>query len=160
MIVSLIAAVDDERGIGKAGDLPWRLREELRRFRRLTLGKTVLMGRLTWESLPKRPLSGRRNFVLSGGPPLIDAHGTFGSLDAALAAAAAQQAPEVVVIGGAGVYAAALERADRLWLTRVPGAFGCDVFFPAGIEAGFVCADEETFDDGGLSLRLQAWRRR
>lgn len=129
MHITLIAAVGEDGCIGRDGGLPWRLPEDLRRFRQLTMGKPVLMGRRTWESLPRRPLPGRRNLVLTSrasGYPGAECHA---SLEAALGALAGE--PEVMVIGGAAVYAAALPLATRMELTmvaeRTPAG---DAFFP------------------------------
>ena len=106
MLISIVAALDEKGLIGSGGRLPWRLRGDLRRFRRLTMGKPVLMGRRTFESIG-RPLDGRTNIVLSRQPG-YEAPGcrTAASFDAALAAV--RGAEEVMVIGGAGVYAQAL----------------------------------------------------
>jgi len=125
--ISIVVAMDEGGIIGRAGGLPWRLPEDLRHFRRLTLGKTVLMGRKTWESLGK-PLEGRRNWVLSRDrafrPPGAE---VFASLDQALAA---HPGGELVVIGGAELYRQALPLADTLHLTRVHARVEGDTRFP------------------------------
>src|SRR5690349_17131358 len=108
--------MDEDRVIGRDGTLPWRLPEDLKHFRRLTLGKTVLMGRKTWQSLGK-PLEGRRNWVLSRDPAFRPAGcEVFATLEQALAA---HGAGELVVIGGAELYRQALPIADTLHVTRV-----------------------------------------
>ncbi len=118
MIVSLIVAVADNGVIGRDGGLPWRLSSDLRRFKSLTMGHHLVMGRRTWESIG-RPLPGRTSIVLSSRADLVLPDGVLlaGSLRAALALAAADD--EVFVIGGAAVYRTALARARRLYLTRV-----------------------------------------
>ena len=127
--LSIIVAADDHGGIGRAGKLPWRLPEDLRRFKALTMGKPVIMGRKTWESIG-RPLPGRHNIVVSGQAGLsIPGCTVAGSLDAALAAAG--PAPEVYVIGGAEIYRKALPLADTIHLTRVHASVESDTFFPA-----------------------------
>ena len=128
MRISLIAALDEHGLIGAGDRLPWRLPEDLRRFRRLTMGKPVLMGRRTFESIG-RPLDGRTNLVLTRNAG-YRAPGcqVVTSLDAGVAAC--QEAEELMVIGGGEVYALALPRADRLYLTRVRGAFEGNVYFP------------------------------
>ena len=126
----LVAALGRKREIGAGNALLWHLPEDLAHFKALTLGKPVLMGRKTWESLPPRfrPLPGRRNLVLTRGAP-IDGAETVRSLDEALALCA--DAPELCVIGGAEVYAQALARAQRLELTEVDGMWPeADAFFP------------------------------
>jgi len=127
--LSLIAALDRRRAIGLGNALPWHLPDDLRRFKALTLGKPVLMGSKTARSLG-RALPGRRNLVLtrSGQVPFADMQ-AVSSLDAALAAAG--DAPEVCVIGGAQVYALSLPLAQRLYLTLVETEVElADTWFP------------------------------
>jgi dihydrofolate reductase len=128
-VIALIWAQSRDGVIGADGALPWHLPEDMQRFRALTTDATVVMGRLTWESLPPRfrPLPNRRNVVLSRDPS-YDAPGAHvvTSLDAVLSVA-----DEVWVIGGAAVYAATLPRADRLLVTDVDGEFDGDVMAPA-----------------------------
>jgi dihydrofolate reductase len=128
MQIAIIAAMAENRVIGKENSLPWRLPEDLRHFRHLTLGKPVIMGRRTYESLGK-PLPGRRNIVVTsnrhyvaGGCAIVH------SLEQALEEVA--EAPEVMIIGGATLYAEALPRAYRLYLTLVHQVFSGDVSFP------------------------------
>lgn len=134
MIVSLVAAMAPDRLIGRRGDLPWRLPADLRRFKRLTRGKPVIMGHQTHRSIG-RPLPERRNLVLSRQAGLVlPGVEVCPSLDAALDAA--HGADEVALIGGAAVYALGLPRADRLYLSVVHGDFSADaqpddVYFPA-----------------------------
>ena len=126
-MISLVVAMDEGGVIGRGGALPWRLPEDLKHFRRLTLGKTVLMGRKTWESLGK-PLEGRGNWVLSR-DPLFRPAGceVFRTLDEALAA---ERDGELVVIGGAEIYRQALPLADTVHLTRVHARVEGDTRFP------------------------------
>lgn len=128
MTVALIWAQAANGVIGDRGTLPWRLPEDLKRFRNLTLGSTVVMGRATWESLPDgaRPLTGRRNVVLTRNPDW-SAPGAIviRSLRHALGAA-----PDVWVIGGASVYRSALPAADLIEVTELEDAFAGDAFAP------------------------------
>ena len=127
--VSIIVATDERGAIGHEGQLPWRLPEDLRRFKAITLGKPVIMGRKTWDSIG-RPLPGRLNIVVTRQPGLELAGATVvGSLDEALAAAG--DAPEACVIGGAEIYRLALPLADTLHLTRVHATVAADTYFPA-----------------------------
>ena len=129
--ISLIAGVARNGAIGRDNQLLWRLPEDLARFKALTMGHPVIMGRKTWDSLPARfrPLPGRRNMVLSRRPDLaLEGAEVFGSLAQALAACAGDG--RVFVIGGAQVYAEALPRADRLELTEIDADFEGDCFFP------------------------------
>lgn len=128
----LIAALDRNGAIGKGNALPWRLPDDLKRFKRLTLGKPVLMGRKTAESLG-RALPGRPNLVLtrSGRVP-FEGMQALASVDAAVQAARAAGALELCVIGGAEIYALTLSGADALYLTHVDTAVAAaDTFFPA-----------------------------
>jgi dihydrofolate reductase len=127
--VSIVVATDDRGGIGLGGTLPWHLPDDLRRFKALTMGKPIVMGRRTHDSIG-RALPGRQNIVISRQPGLrIEGCTVVDSLDAALAAAG--PVPEVVVIGGADVYRLALPGAQTLHLTRVHADAGADTFFPA-----------------------------
>ena len=127
----LVAALDRRNGIGRDNALPWHLPDDLKRFKALTLGKPVLMGRKTAESLG-RALPKRRNLVLtrSGCVP-FDGMEAVASLDEALALAARDGASGLCVIGGGEVYAMTLPRAARLHLTHVDTVVDdCDAFFP------------------------------
>jgi len=125
--LSIVVACAENRVIGRGGGLPWQLPDDLRRFRRLTTGHAILMGRRTWESIG-RPLPGRRNLVVTRSPIAVAGVETRASLEAALAAVAGE--PEPFVIGGEGLYAAALPQATRLHRTRVHAELAGDAFFP------------------------------
>ncbi|WP_293374990.1 dihydrofolate reductase [Nevskia sp.] len=128
MNLTLIAALAANRVIGRNGDLPWRLPDDLKRFKRLTLGKTVLMGRKTWDSLG-RPLPDRDNWVLSRDEAFKPVGATvFATLDQALNAA---QNRELMVIGGAELYRQTLAIATRLELTEVQADIDGDTWFPS-----------------------------
>jgi len=121
----LLAAMDRRRGIGLRGGLPWHLPDDLKRFKRVTLGRTVLMGRKTAQSIG-RALPQRRNLVLTRSDAPCAGMEVVATLDAAIAASGG----DLVVIGGGEVYALALARATRLDLTRVDADVGADTFFP------------------------------
>ncbi len=120
MKVSAILAAAANGTIGLDGRLPWRLRTDVRRFKRLTTGHHVVMGRRTWREIGCRPLPGRTCIVLSGRPD-FEAPGAHPhrSLEDAIAAAREAGEEELFVIGGAGLFAAAFRCADRVYLTRV-----------------------------------------
>lgn len=120
MRLSVILAAATNGVIGLDGQLPWRLRTDVRRFKRLTVGHHVVMGRRTWEEIGCRPLPGRECIVLSTRTD-FEAPGaaTCRSLDEALAAARRAGEEEAFVIGGAGLFEAAFRFADRVYLTRV-----------------------------------------
>ena len=122
--LTLVVAVARNGIIGREGALPWRLSSDLKRFKAATMGKPVLMGRKTWESLPKRPLKGRQNLVLTRDQDFVaEGAWVYTDLAAMLAAgramAKAEQAGEVCVIGGAQIFNAVLAQADRIVLTEV-----------------------------------------
>jgi dihydrofolate reductase len=125
MKLAIIVAIGKNRVIGKNGKLPWHISDDLKRFKRLTTGHAVVMGRRTWESLG-RPLSNRRNVVVSS--RALNNVETYPSFEAALKALAGQE--KVFVIGGARMYAAALPRADELYLTFVDQSVDGDAVFP------------------------------
>ena len=130
MRISLIAAVAQNGVIGREGGLPWRIPEDLKFFKAATLGKPVIMGRKTYISIGK-PLPGRLNIVLTRdrtwhAPGISVAH----DLDAALRIAQDSGAIEVMIIGGADIYEAALPVANRIYLTRIQREFEGDALFP------------------------------
>jgi dihydrofolate reductase len=132
MKLSLIAALDRDHAIGRDNDLPWRLPDDLKRFKALTIGKPVLMGRKTAQSLG-RALPGRRNLVLTrSGTVPFEGMQAVASVDEALRIAEADGADELCVIGGGEVYALTLPVATHLFLTHVETRVeGGEAFFPA-----------------------------
>jgi dihydrofolate reductase len=129
MHISIVAALSENHVIGIQGRLPWRLPEDLKRFQQLTLGKTVFMGRKTFESIGK-PLKKRRNLVLSQRLPGAWSQGVevFAHWDEALQACTQE---ELFVIGGEGLYSQALPLAQTLYLTLVHRVVEGDTWFPA-----------------------------
>ena len=133
--VCLIAARGRNNMIGNEGGLPWRLKDDLAFFKKLTMGCPILMGRKTWESLPTKPLPGRDNIVLSrDGQYEAPRARVFTAMPAAIAAgralASAAGRSELFVVGGEAIYAAALPHADRLYITDVDADIDGDAFFP------------------------------
>ncbi len=130
MKISLIVAMDKNRGIGKAGRLPWHLPADLKLFKQITMGHHLIMGRRTWESIG-RPLPGRTMIVLTHQPDYQpDGCIVARSLDEGLDIALRNGEEEVFVIGGAQVFTQALPIADRIYLSRVEGVFEADASFP------------------------------
>lgn len=130
--LSLIAAVARNNVIGNSDALPWRLSSDLRRFKRLTMGKPIVMGRKTYETIGK-PLPGRLNIVVSRQPDFAPSGIVVArSFDAALARARqdVDADNEIMVIGGGEIYSAAIARADRLYITHVDAAPDGDTHFP------------------------------
>ncbi|TAL61960.1 MAG: dihydrofolate reductase [Bacteroidetes bacterium] len=128
-MISIIVAVSDDWGIGKDNELLWHISEDLKRFKRLTSGKTVIMGKKTWESLPLRPLPGRKNIVLTDVPnEKIDGSVTVYSTEDALSKC--EKGEEIFVIGGGSVYRQFMPIADRLYITHVHKKTQADIYFP------------------------------
>ena len=127
-IVSIIVAMAENRVIGIDNSLPWHLPADLKHFKAMTVGKPIIMGRRTWESLPGK-LPDRIHIIVSSNPDYV-AEGcvVVDSLDAAMAAAGA--VPEVMIVGGAMLYAQALPFADRLYITVVEAEVDGDATFP------------------------------
>lgn len=162
--VAFVVAVAENGVIGRNGGLPWRLSSDLKLFRRLTMGKPIIMGRRTWVSLPKRPLDGRDNIVVSRDIS-FQADGAHVASDAEhalrLARNLAQErgVNEIAVIGGAAIYEALLDAADRLYWTSVHGAPEGDTTFPEFDFSGWKLICEEPIergpkDDFGATLRI------
>jgi len=128
-MISIIVAVSEDWGIGKGNELLWHISEDLKRFKRLTTGNTVIMGKKTWESLPVRPLPGRKNIVLTDDPhECIDCSVTAYSIEDALSKCEKEE--EIFVIGGGSVYRQFISIADRLYITHVHKKAPADVYFP------------------------------
>ena len=133
-MIALVVAMGENRAIGRGGDLPWHLRSDMRYFRELTMGKTVLMGRRTFKSLP-RVLDGRLNIVLTRDrgfvpPDAMVAYSLEEGLNAARASAKWMAATEIMIIGGEDVFREVLPQTDRIYLTEVHAAPDADTWFP------------------------------
>ncbi|KHF25281.1 type 3 dihydrofolate reductase [Solemya velum gill symbiont] len=126
--ISIIAAMTRNRIIGRNNELPWHLPADLKHFKALTMGKPIIMGRKTWESLPGL-LPGRQHIVVTRNPDYVAEDATIAlSLDEAIAAAG--DVPEVMIIGGANVYQQAIEIADTLYITKIDTEVDGDASFP------------------------------
>ncbi|RYE25252.1 MAG: dihydrofolate reductase [Sphingobacteriales bacterium] len=131
--MSAIAAIDKNYAIGKGNNLPWRLPEDLKFFKRMTLGKPVLMGRKTFESLGNKPLPGRLNIVLSGQTDLaLPEHVLlYSDINAAIRRLQDEKTEEAFIIGGGKIFTETLPILDRLYLTHIDTEVeGADAFFP------------------------------
>jgi dihydrofolate reductase len=128
-MITIIVAVSEDWGIGKDNELLWHIPEDLKRFKRLTKGNTVIMGKKTWESLPNKPLPGRQNIVLTDiAGETIDNSVTAYSINDALSKC--NQDSEIFIIGGGSIYHQFMPVADRLLITHVHRTAPADVFFP------------------------------
>jgi dihydrofolate reductase len=155
MLISIIVAMGEGGVIGVGGKLPWHLPEDLKRFKARTLGHTLIMGRKTFESIG-RPLPRRRNLVISrSAMPATEGVEWFGSLEEAIAAAERAGETECFLAGGSTVYAAGLQRADRMYVTYVRGAVKGDTFFPAWDEKQW----REVKREGGPGMEYVDYER-
>jgi len=127
-MISIIVAVSTNNVIGRQGELPWRLSDDLKHFKAVTMGKPIIMGRKTWESIG-RPLPGRQNIVITRQPG-FEAHGCDVVMSIEEGIIAAGDVEEVMVIGGSQAYDLVLPVAERLYLTRVHAEIEGDAFFP------------------------------
>lgn len=167
MKFSLIAAVDSKLGIGKNGHLPWRLPSDLTYYHDKTVGNgnnAVIMGRLTWESLPQkfRPLPKRKNIVITRNPEYALPQGVLKAenLEQALALAEGSKPEEIFVIGGSQIFGDAILHPDcaALYLTEIEGNFACDTFFPK-IPAYFKkTLKSEVHEENGIRFKFCVYR--
>ena len=129
--ITLVLARADNGVIGDAGRIPWRLSDDLRRFKTLTIGKPIIMGRKTWESFPKRPLPGRTNIVITRNARYAAAGAVVvHTLDEALTRASSETPDAIMIVGGAEIYREVLPRATRIELTEVHRDFSGDTIMP------------------------------
>jgi dihydrofolate reductase len=127
--ISFVVAVSRNRVIGRNGGLPWHISTDLKRFKAITMGKPLIMGRKTWESLPKKPLPGRPNIVITR-QKNYRAEGAIVAADMPSALTAAGQVEEVCVIGGGEIFDIFLTKTDRIYLTEVDLEVDGDTYFP------------------------------
>jgi len=154
--IVLVVAKAANGVIGDRGRIPWQIPEDMRHFKQLTLGKPCIMGRKTWDSLPKKPLRGRLNIVVTRDPQFTAEGATVvHSLDEASARARSESADEIAVIGGEEIYRATLPKAAVIYLTDVLEDFPGDAHFPA-IDpwAWHETAREEHMSDSGVPYRF------
>ena len=130
MVISMIAAMDKNRLIGNGPDIPWQLPADRRHFRHMTIGKPVVMGRKTFETL-KRPLGKRRNIILTRNTAYKAPEGCIVAHSVEEVLNICRDSEELMICGGAPIYEAFLAYADRLYLTQVHATFEGDVYFPA-----------------------------
>ncbi|MFI3245028.1 MAG: type 3 dihydrofolate reductase [Ferrimonas sp.] len=160
MKIAMIACMAADRIIGSAGHMPWHLPADLAHFKALTLGKPVIMGRKTFESIG-RLLPGRHNIVISAQPNLVIAGATVvSSIDAAFMAAG--HVSELMIIGGGQLYQSVLPRADTLYLTRVDAQLAGDTQFPLWDERQWRCLSQRVHPadmDNAYDMVFQHWVR-
>lgn len=151
--INIIAAMTPSGVIGKDGTMPWNLPEDLKLFKRHTLGNIVIMGRRTFESIG-RPLPKRTNMVISKSireEDKVEGVLYFGSVEEALAAAQAGE-EKVFIIGGANIYSQMIGRADRLYISKIHNEYEGDTFFPEIDENIWKIVGTEEFQDFTLCI--------
>lgn len=124
--IKIIVAYDENRVIGYKGKIPWKISEDLKLFKKITMGNTVVMGRITWDSLPKKPLEGRNNIIISN---KLKGNGFFPDLNSALTEADKFN-KDIFIIGGQQIYSALIPFADFILASEVNGIHEGDAFFP------------------------------
>ena len=141
-MISIIVAASENNAIGNQGELPWRLPDDLKRFKAVTMGKPIVMGRKTWDSIG-RPLPGRQNIVITRQPD-FSAEGCDVVASVQEAIAIAGDVDEIMVIGGSQIYELALPLARRLYLTRVHAEVEGDAFLPTIDETQWRLVSDES----------------
>lgn len=160
-MINIIVAFDNDRAIGCRNQIPWHLSTDLRRFKAITTGHTVIMGRNTWLSLPFKPLKGRRNIVVSSSMPATEKCEVVRSIDEALALL--KPGEETFIMGGDSIYRQTINRADRLIVTHIFASHPeADTFFPEVDSAVWhaVETSERMHDDeSGLDYQYVTYQR-
>src|SRR5690242_4341275 len=157
----LVLAMADNGVIGASGAIPWRIADDMKRFKALTLGKPIVMGRKTWDSFPKKPLPGRTNIVITRDAGWrAEGAVVVHSLEDALERAESEKPNEIAVIGGAEVYRLALSRAHVIHLTEVRADAKGDVSLPAFGPEWRETAREKHATPGGLAYSYVTLERR
>jgi len=162
MIFSIIVAIASNRAIGKNNRLLFHLPEDLKYFKKVTSGHTVIMGKNTWDSLPLKPLPGRTNIVLNREMELkCDQCVTLPSVDEVIRYCEKLNDPECFIIGGGEVYKTFLPLAQRLYITRVEKEFEADTFFPEipGNEWKLVSSTENFSEKENFRYFYEVWER-
>jgi dihydrofolate reductase len=158
-MVSIIVAVSEDLGIGRNNDLLWHIPEDLKRFKNLTYGNTVIMGRRTWESLPRKPLPGRTNIVITDiQDERFEGAETAYSVDDALAKC--EQDKEIFIMGGGSIYRQFMPLADRLYITHVHKKAPADIYFPKIDRRIWEVVEKEEFKSGEVPYTYIIYGRR
>jgi dihydrofolate reductase len=158
-MISIIVAVSEDLGIGKDNELLWHISEDLKRFRRLTTGNAVIMGKKTWESLPRKPLPGRKNIVLTDNPQeVIENAITAYSLQDAINKCSSDE--EIFIIGGGSIYRQYMPLAERLFITHVHRKADADIYFPEIDPEIWQVTEKEEFVDNDIPYTYSIYERK
>lgn len=159
--ISLIVAFSENMAIGKDNDLLWHISDDLKRFKALTTGHCIVMGRKTYESFPKRPLPNRRNIVITRNSDLcLDGCEIVHSLEEAIMACPENE--EIFIIGGASIYEQAVDLVQTMYVTKVFGNFEAEKFFPSFSMHDFTIASQSEImhdEKSGLDFQYLEYRR-
>jgi len=163
MIISMIAAMDNKRGIGYQNKIPWHIKEDLLRFKNLTLGKTIIVGRKTYESLlgyyekSGKPMPDRRTIVITKNKNITKKQNIYfcNSIEQAIELAKKIEPNEVVISGGSSIFAQGIKYASHLYLTIIDGEFITDTYFPDYLDFKKVIKEEKK-TDGKFTYRFIA----
>jgi len=155
-MISMILAVDKNNGLGKNNKLPWHFKEDMKYFRKITWGHTVIMGRKTYESLPSlyRPLPGRKNVVLTANDSYVADKEVKVIKSVEEIKDLCNDKEECFVIGGASVYKLLLPLAQKLYVTHINASYDVDTFLPFNIDDHFVCISEKKVIENGIELKF------
>ena len=160
-MITIIVAADRNNGIGYRNSLLAHLPGDLQRFKKITMGHCLIMGKKTWESLPVRPLTGRKNIVLTDNElDCFDCAETARSIEAALSLC--EPGKEIFIIGGGSVYRQFMPIADRLMVTHIHGEFPADTFFPEINPDEWQVYEREAYlseDPGAISFTYTTYLR-
>ncbi|WP_300367755.1 dihydrofolate reductase [Brachyspira sp.] len=165
MIISMIAAVDSNNGIGLNGIMPWgHIKEDMQFFKSITTGYPVIMGRVTFESLGLKPLPSRRNIVISSkvNNELLEKHNNLFyefSFEDAVSKLLLEKNNQIFIIGGESIYKRALDYADKVYLTHINKDYNCDRFFPNIDKNSFQSNKLKTFFYNDISVNIIEYTR-
>lgn len=160
--INAIVAVDDHWGIGKDGTMPWpHLSEDLKRFKKLTDGAMIVMGKNTWLSLPKRPLPGRSNIIISKSLEEDFAITVQGDPKAIINKLKQATETDIWIIGGAEIYRQFLPFCNSVYITRIAGDYECDTRFPTAILDRHFVLDytESSMLDNDVEIHYEIWEK-
>jgi dihydrofolate reductase len=158
-MISIIVAVSDDWGIGKDNELLWHISEDLKRFKRLTSGNVVIMGKKTWESLPKKPLPNRKNIVITDNPEeTFEGAITSYSIEDSLTKCVPGE--DIYIIGGGSIYRQFMPLADRLFITHVHRKAPADIYFPEIDMKIWEVTEKEEFESGDIPYTYAIYQRR
>lgn len=158
-MISAIACLDYDNGIGRNGSIPWTLKPDMKFFRKMTLNSTVIMGRLTWESINSKPLPKRINIVITSKPNTIQDAIACPSIKDAINIAQTYANP-IFFIGGSNIYRECIPFVSKIYLTRIDKSYDCDVKFPIDEMEDFQCDYGDWNDHEEIKYRFESYTKK